>query len=338
MRVMVNGLPGKMATEVAKHVIDSDDFDIVYHSLTGPEISDETVTIKGSKINLLKPERKNSIDGVIGNNRPFISVDATQPGAVNPNADFYCRNNLPFVMLTTGGDRKELEQRVRNSDIVAVIHTNMATQIVAYQALMKDFSNNHEGEWVQDKKSGLYIRESHQGVDIPNDFNGKEDTSGTAKDLVKSFNKIGVDFDEKDIAKIRDIEDQRILGVPEWALKGHGWHRYKLYSAEENKEIVIELFGAVFSFLQSNPVFEGYKPLISKLSGEQGTGIAMVSPDDNVLFRVEYRKGEVKIDHNVNGRGIYALGTLDALRFIKPKIATGEKGKVYSMINVSETA
>ena len=33
-------------------------------------------------------------------------VDYTHPSAVNANAVFYARHHLPFVMGTTGGDRK----------------------------------------------------------------------------------------------------------------------------------------------------------------------------------------------------------------------------------------
>ena len=46
------------------------------------------------------------------------------------------------------------------------------------------------------------------------------------------------------------------------------------------------------------------------------------------------REGEVKKDHNVNGRDIYGLGALDGVTFLQRKREAGEKGKVYSMIDV----
>ncbi|MBW1822577.1 MAG: dihydrodipicolinate reductase, partial [Deltaproteobacteria bacterium] len=64
----------------------------------------------------------------------FISIDYTHPTAVNSNAEFYCKNILPFVMGTTGGDRKFLEETVNSSSIAAVIAPNMAKQIVGFQA------------------------------------------------------------------------------------------------------------------------------------------------------------------------------------------------------------
>jgi 4-hydroxy-tetrahydrodipicolinate reductase len=38
--------------------------------------------------------------------------------------------------------------------------------------------------------------------------------------------------------------------------------------------------------------------------------------------------------HNVNGRDVYAMGTLDALIYLANKMRQGSKGKVYTMIDV----
>ncbi|MBU0992658.1 MAG: dihydrodipicolinate reductase [Proteobacteria bacterium] len=38
--------------------------------------------------------------------------------------------------------------------------------------------------------------------------------------------------------------------------------------------------------------------------------------------------------HNINGRDVYSLGTLDAVRYLNQKLAEGHKGKVFSMIDV----
>jgi 4-hydroxy-tetrahydrodipicolinate reductase len=85
-------------------------------------------------------------------------------------------------------------------------------------------------------------------------------------------------YEVKDIQMIREPVAQLKMGVPEEALKGHGWHTYRLKSR-----------------------------------------------DGSVLF---------EFTHNVNGREVYANGTLDAIRFLDKKIKAGEKGKVYSMIDV----
>jgi 4-hydroxy-tetrahydrodipicolinate reductase len=65
------------------------------------------------------------------------------------------------------------------------------------------------------------------------------------------------------------------------------------------------------------------------LSGHGWHTYTLTSPDKTVRF---------EFTHNVNGRKIYALGTQDAIVFLHQKVAAGEKGKVYSMIDVLEGA
>ncbi|MDD2388960.1 MAG: dihydrodipicolinate reductase C-terminal domain-containing protein, partial [Desulfobacterales bacterium] len=198
----------------------------------------------------------------------FISIDFTHPSAVNSNAEFYRKWKLPFVMGTTGGDRRHLEDTVIGSDIPAVIAPNMAKQIVAFQAMMeyaaRSFPDLFRGYTLQ-------VKESHQ--------KGKADTSGTAKAVVASFQKLGIDFSENQIIKERDPEIQKsVWGVPEDYLKGHAWHTY-----------------------------------------------TVVSEDNTVKF---------EFTHNINGRDVYARGILDAAEYLHHKVQRGERGKVFTMMDV----
>lgn len=152
----------------------------------------------------------------------LVIVDFTHPTAVNPNADIYAATRCPFVMGTTGGDRAKLQKATDDSGTYAVIAPNMCKQIVAFTATMKkmaeDFPNAFGGYKME-------LVESHQST--------KADTSGTAKDMVKHFNGLGVErFDVEDIQKIRKPEEQLAFGVPDEALNGHAWHTYTLTSAD----------------------------------------------------------------------------------------------------------
>jgi 4-hydroxy-tetrahydrodipicolinate reductase len=198
----------------------------------------------------------------------FLSVDYTHPSAVNPNAEFYCRLGLPFVMGTTGGDREAIAEAVRRSDTAAVVAPNMAKQIVGFQAMMEYAAETFPGLF---HGYTLEIRESHQ--------RGKADTSGTARAMVRHFNRLGVPFTEDQIAMERDPEQQKSRwGVPEEHLSGHGWHTYTLVSA-----------------------------------------------DRTVRF---------EFTHNINGREVYALGTLDALAYLQKKLDQGARGQIFTMIDV----
>ena len=61
------------------------------------------------------------------------------------------------------------------------------------------------------------------------------------------------------------------------------------------------------------------------LDGHGWHTYTLVSGDETVTFA---------FTHNVNGRDIYAHGTMDALLFLAAKVRAGKKGKVYSMIDV----
>lgn len=220
IRVMVNGLPGSMARIVSEKVMGSKDMYLVHDSLTGPEVDISHLFLHGHRIDLINPSEKDGrIEDVKGMHPKFISVDYSHPTAVNSNAEFYCAESLPFVMGTTGGDRKKLEEMVKDSEICAVIAPNMAKEIVVLQAMMKyaadNFPNSFEGY-------SLNITESHQ--------KGKADTSGTAKVMVEHFNSLGIPFSKDQINKVRDEQLQRRMGVPEEYLSGHGWHTYTIQS------------------------------------------------------------------------------------------------------------
>ncbi len=267
--VMINGLPGNVARMLVRHIARDRRFSMVPFSLTGPEIQETRCRIDDLDIELLHPNtRDGEIRAVIDAVGPLIAIDFTHPSAVNDNARFYCRNGLPFVMGTTGGDRQELEATVTRSTIAAVIAPNMAKQIVGFQAMMAYGAEHFPGLF---KGYRLIVNESHQ--------KGKADTSGTAKAMVTTFNAMGVAFSPEEIQMERDPEAQRSAwGIPEAYLGGHAWHTY-----------------------------------------------ALESPDGTVRF---------EFTHNINGRDIYAEGTLDAADYLRRKISEGAAGRVFTMMDV----
>lgn len=273
IRVVVNGIPGKVACTVAAHVAADARFELLPVSLTGPDIQASEHLVGGLAISLIRPEaREAAMTSARLRYGRFLSVDYTHPSAVNSNVEFYCRLGLPFVMGTTGGDRPAIETAVRRSEIAAVVAPNMAKQIVGFQAMMEYAADTFPGLF---QGYTLEIRESHQ--------RGKADTSGTARAMVRHFNRLGVRFAEEEIVMERDPEAQKTRwGVPEQYLSGHGWHTYTLVSA-----------------------------------------------DRTVRF---------EFTHNINGREVYALGTLDALVYLQKKLDQGARGELFTMIDVLKGA
>lgn len=273
IKVMVNGIPGNMAQAVAGQILNDNRFQLVTQSLTGPEITADEHMLSATAVRLIRPDtREAAVERIKEKEGIFISVDFTHPAAVFANAEFYCRHGLPFVMGTTGGDQDRLERLVTASAVSAVIAPNMAKQIVGFQAMMEHAAANFPGLF---EGYSLDIRESHQ--------QGKADTSGTAKAMVRYFNALGTPFSEDRIIRERDPKTQlEQWGIPKAHLGGHAWHTYTLDSI-----------------------------------------------DKTVRFQ---------FSHNVNGRDIYALGTLDAVAYLHQKVKENSRGKVYSMIDVLRKA
>jgi 4-hydroxy-tetrahydrodipicolinate reductase len=224
VRIMINGLPGNMAQVIARQAMADERLEVLPVSMTGPYIDAASCEIEGTVFQLIPPdEREQKVGALKAAHAPFICADFTHPSGVNENARFYCRHQLPFVMGTTGGDRQQLLETVENSRIAAVIAPNMGKQIVGFQAMMAYAAEQFPGLF---KGYRLTIRESHQA--------GKADTSGTAKDMVGYFNRMGVRFSADQIEKERDPERQNNMwGVPPHFLGGHGWHTYTLISSDD---------------------------------------------------------------------------------------------------------
>lgn len=317
---MINGLPGSMATKVHEHVLANPQFFAIPYSLTGPEISKE-----GLYYELLKPWNREGMMNVLKKeHESVVAVDYTLPDAVEDNVDLYSRYRIPFVMGTTGGNRDALEARVQRSVIPAVIAPNMAMPIVALQKFIEDFAAENPGGL---EGCTLKIVESHQA--------SKKDTSGTAKAMIKYFKQLGIPYNIEQLHKnkIRGREDSLNFGVPEEHLSGHGYHTYALRGDSGHPGIV--LLGQLYhDFLMNNAVFEGYD--FGDDDDSETLKFYRTSPDATVFFSIESSgDGQVlNLTHNVDGRDVYALDTLEAVKFLQEQIDAGVKGKAFSMIDV----
>jgi 4-hydroxy-tetrahydrodipicolinate reductase len=201
--------------------------------MTGPEMEPSTITVvdavsgKSSNVRLVPSNDKDEIIKSLAGLREaagtdnVLAIDYTHPSAVNGNAIFYTEHKLPFVMGTTGGDRDQLLQDVQGH--FCVIAPNMGKQIVAMQAALEDLATKFPGAFAGYK---LTVTESHQKT--------KADTSGTAKAVIASIQKLASDdnFTNDDITMLRDDEASLAFGVPKDALNGHAYHTYTLTSPD----------------------------------------------------------------------------------------------------------
>lgn len=224
LAVMVNACTGKMGHATAEAVVKAG-LQLVPFSITGTSeaVVVGNVGVSGIPVELVGPEeRQVAIKKIQSEHANLICIDFTLPEAVNGNARFYGENGLPFVMGTTGGDRKQLLHDTESSGVYAVIAPQMGKQVVAFQATMQMMAESFPGAFAG---YTLDVRESHQST--------KVDTSGTAKEVVASFEKLGIPFKQEQIRRIREpMEQMEEMHVPENALRGHAFHTYHLTSPD----------------------------------------------------------------------------------------------------------
>ena len=237
LKIMVNGMPGPMATAAAEACLRKG-LSLSPVAITGPDVESSTITVTdaitgtSSDVRLIPAtddgysEIVSSLAGLreASGAENVLAIDYTHPSAVNANALFYAENNLPFVMGTTGGDRDKLMEDMVSAKAFAVIAPNMGKQIVAMQAGLEDLATKFPSAFAGYK---LEVTESHQKT--------KADTSGTAKAVIGSLKELSDDdFDlEEDIEMLRDDESSLAFGVSEEYLNaGHAFHTYTLTSAD----------------------------------------------------------------------------------------------------------
>lgn len=239
--VMVNGMPGPMATAAAEACLRKG-LKLAPVAMTGPDVDPMTIIVfdatteTSAEVRLIPSSDKDELVAAIGGlkascgEKSLLAIDYTHPSAVNANAEFYVEQKLPFVMGTTGGDREKLVDGVNEAKHFAVIAPNMAKQIVAMQAALQDLAVKFPGAFAS---YTMACTESHQKT--------KADTSGTAKAVIDSLRQLSDDdFTYDDIKMIRDDGDAIAFGVPEGALRGHAFHRYTLTSADGTTQFALE--------------------------------------------------------------------------------------------------
>jgi 4-hydroxy-tetrahydrodipicolinate reductase len=239
--VMVNGMPGPMATAAAEACLRKG-LSLSPFAMTGPDVPSDTISVvdtitqRSAEVRLIPSSDVEEITASLAGLREamdssasLLAIDYTHPSAVNVNGCFYVEHNIPFVMGTTGGDRDQLLQDVQGH--FCVIAPNMGKQIVAMQAALADLGANYPGAFAGYK---LHVVESHQKT--------KADTSGTAKAVIDSIKVLTSDstYSYRDIEMIRDDAQSIEFGVPPEAIRGHAFHTYTLTSPDGSVQFQLQ--------------------------------------------------------------------------------------------------
>ena len=221
--IMINGLPGKMASLICNAVFErqmesSGQIELVYEALTGPDMG-TTFDCDSKPIWLRAPEKHASCLKEVKAEHPnLIAIDFVKgKGQGDKNAQMYFENRIPFIMGSTGiEDYNVLDLAAKHTNTPCVAFPNMDKRIVIWMEMFKYAAENFSGSFAD--MSELSLLESHQAA--------KEDTSGTMKQMIGHLSALtGKKLTIDDITKIRDKKAQRkLLEVPEKWLGQHAYH------------------------------------------------------------------------------------------------------------------
>jgi 4-hydroxy-tetrahydrodipicolinate reductase len=152
--IMVNGMPGPMALEVAKVCLDRG-LPLAPIGFTGPDVKEPFIIVEGKekkqKVELIRgPPNESATAALKSLKKQFpgvVLVDYTHPSAIIGNLQCYIENDCDFVMGTTGGDPTKMNEIFNKGSNFAVIAPNMGKQIVAMQAALLEMAKRFPGSF-----------------------------------------------------------------------------------------------------------------------------------------------------------------------------------------------
>ena len=162
----------------------------------------------------------------------------------------------------------------------------------------------------------LEVVESHQ--------RSKADTSGTAKAVLASFQRLGLQAEEVRLHFCADC----VSGAserPGIALGSHTGSTAVLQTLLHLSHLLVHLQRDIRKVRDVTQQMDVMRVPDSALDGHAFHTYRLRSPDGSVTFEFQ---------HNVCGRRIYAEGTVDAALFLAQQIREGSEQRVFNMVDV----
>jgi len=215
--VLVVGLDGQMATEMAHGIAKAPEMELMKVGLKGYRTDPFIVMINELPIKLFSPDKKDDLLFGMGNKHPDVVIDFTRTKAIRENVDFYTKLRMPFVMGTTlaSGDMEYISEKIAKAHINAFVSTNFAKEVIDFQHTIKFMLEMFPSMF---ENCTLQITESHPKY--------KQDVSGTAQTMIPLFNRFGFKVSLDQIVKRRTDEDYAALRIPPEYWASHSYHEY----------------------------------------------------------------------------------------------------------------
>lgn len=332
-RILVSGT-GKMGTPLMIGIENDDRYDLLPFAIS--EDVGNVKTIEFEKypgirdITLIRSDEKAEVLAEIWHKYgPFFLIEAVPKSTSQANIDFFSRFDfIPLIAMSSG---IKDQSKSHNTLFLA----NSCLQIMAWEKFIAEQKENMFGDGYS-----LDILEAHQET--------KEDVSFTAIKMIPRFNRLGLQFEEKQIVSIRGEEGYLRIGIPRMFWGAHAFHQYTITSERKDDEFLTAFFGQMVDYFRKNTLFKNlfYFDLSPK-SNENccekmffwGNNTYQDTPYRTFMFGVQLilteTQTKVEICHSIFGHEPYVQGVVNnALPFMQEKCYKGLTGENFSSIDL----
>lgn len=128
--IVISGLPGRMATAVAKEAMSNKDYFLLH---TGVAMEPKNVgrhQVQGREVTSVSPH---ALGNLYGSVKKGVVIDFSHAGKVDENGGIYTKLKLPFIMGAGEGDTEALARQVVEKDTLAVITHDTALEVAAIE-------------------------------------------------------------------------------------------------------------------------------------------------------------------------------------------------------------
>jgi 4-hydroxy-tetrahydrodipicolinate reductase len=305
-QIYISGISTKnldnMAGTIANAIDKNTDMILWNVAFVGKSEPAENTQIGNTYLNLIKP---NQIKELLNYSQPDAIVDYAP---WSENWKFYNQLKIPFILWATKVDIESIIKDTKKKENYWIIASNMGEPIVMLKHKLESIDSKYF-QWLSMK-----VIESHQA--------GKADYSGTVKNEIgRVFQEKWVQFEVKnenlytpnkdselwDLNCIREKETQEIFGIPEEYITWHAYHIYELKWDIKKLEYIQEQLAEW-----------------SKLWNQ----------DFWTETSVKIMSWKLFIEHNINGREIYAQWTIEAIKYILHMKKELSNQYIHSMVDV----
>ena len=324
---MINDLPSKMSTIVANYVTNTQGLKLFKQSMSNYngniEISEQNIDLV-TELTLSRIKRR----------RPSLIVDCQNTSDPIERAKIYCKNKIPFVMITPNIFHDDLENIINKYNNVAVIDSPMSTPTIYFQDLIRYISNGNSYN-VNDYHIKIINSHSPKNENI---VQAIEDMTNKLRAEVKSI--------EQQI--VIDPNKQLKIGIPKNTLKEHYFTRLFFFKEQGNDlgEFKVNQDSLILPFnqylkqvalthdttLETIPARGIYQKGNKVVSNKRGIALTQRP----VLGRNSSGKHIIgaEIISRVYGKNAYAYEILEAIQFLQRKVLLKEEHGIFSMKNV----